>query len=50
MTPLTPSDNNLFALAATITVDGTCTLADAITAANTDTATGSCSAGSGSNR
>jgi hypothetical protein len=33
--------------AATITVDGTCTLADAITAANTDTATGSCPAGSG---
>ena len=33
--------------AADITVDGTCTLADAITAANTDTATGSCSAGSG---
>lgn len=36
------------ALAATITVDGTaCTLADAITAANTDTATGGCPAGSG---
>jgi len=34
--------------AATITVDGTtCTLADAITAANTDTATGGCTAGSG---
>lgn len=33
--------------AATITVDGaTCTLADAITAANTNTATGGCSAGS----
>jgi hypothetical protein len=36
------------ALAATITVDGTtCTLADAITAANTDTAVGGCPAGSG---
>ena len=36
------------ALAATITVDGTtCTLADAITAANTDTATSGCPAGSG---
>ena len=36
------------AQAATITVDGTtCTLADAITAANNDTATGGCSAGSG---
>ena len=34
--------------AATITVDGvTCTLAKAITAANTDTATGGCPAGSG---
>ncbi len=34
--------------AATITVDGvTCTLADAITAANTDAATGGCTAGSG---
>jgi hypothetical protein len=34
--------------AATINVDGTtCTLADAITAANTDTATGGCPAGSG---
>jgi len=34
--------------AATITVDGvTCTLADAITAANTNTATGGCEAGSG---
>jgi hypothetical protein len=35
--------------AATITVDagGTCTLADAITAVNTDTATGGCAAGSG---
>lgn len=33
--------------AGTIVVDGTCTLADAITAANTDTATGSCPAGSG---
>jgi len=31
----------------TITVDGTCTLADAITAANTDAPTGNCSAGSG---
>lgn len=36
------------ASAATIVVDGvTCTLADAITAANTDTATGGCPAGSG---
>ena len=36
------------AFAATINVDGTvCTLADAITAANTDTATGGCPAGSG---
>ena len=36
------------AYAASITVDGTtCTLADAITAANTDTATGGCVAGSG---
>jgi len=36
------------AAAATITVDGTtCTLADAITAANTDTATGGCPAGVG---
>ena len=34
--------------AATINVDGvTCTLADAITAANTDAATGGCTAGSG---
>ena len=33
--------------AATITVSGTCSLADAITAANTDTATGGCPAGSG---
>ncbi len=31
----------------TITMDGSCTLVDAITAANTDTATGSCGAGSG---
>ncbi|MGR0482967.1 MAG: choice-of-anchor Q domain-containing protein [Candidatus Electronema sp. V4] len=36
------------AQAANITVDGTtCTLADAITAANTDTATGDCAAGAG---
>ena len=36
------------ALAATINVDGTsCTLVDAITAANTDAATGGCTAGSG---
>ncbi|MEZ4561033.1 MAG: hypothetical protein R2851_29580, partial [Caldilineaceae bacterium] len=36
------------AYAATISVDGTtCTLADAITAANSDTATGGCVAGSG---
>src|SRR5215210_6880457 len=35
------------ALAATINVDGTtCTLTDAITAANTDAATGGCTAGS----
>ena len=33
--------------AANIAVGGTCTLIDAITAANTDTATGGCSAGSG---
>ncbi len=32
---------------ATITVSGGCTLADAITAANTDTATGACAAGAG---
>lgn len=37
------------ALAQTIVVDGSsCTLADAITAANTDAATGGCTAGSGS--
>jgi Right handed beta helix region len=35
------------ALAATITVGGACTLVDAITAANTDAATGGCPAGSG---
>jgi hypothetical protein len=35
------------ALAASIAVGGGCTLADAITAANTDTATGGCVAGSG---
>lgn len=35
------------AWAASITVDGSCTLVDAITAANTDTATGGCAAGSG---
>ena len=35
------------ALAATIQVGGACTLVDAITAANTDTATGGCPAGSG---
>lgn len=35
------------ALAADINVDGTCTLVDAITAANNDTATGGCPAGSG---
>jgi hypothetical protein len=34
-------------LAATIGVGGGCTLVDAITAANTDTVTGGCSAGSG---
>jgi hypothetical protein len=34
------------ALAATITVGGACTLVDAITAANTDAATGGCPAGS----
>jgi len=33
--------------AATITVSDSCTLVDAITAANTDTATGGCPAGSG---
>lgn len=33
--------------AATLNVTGGCTLADAITAANTDTATGACPAGSG---
>jgi hypothetical protein len=36
------------ASAATIVVSGACTLADAIRAANTDTATGGCPAGSGS--
>lgn len=35
------------ASAATINVDANCTLVDAITAANTDTATGNCAAGSG---
>jgi hypothetical protein len=35
------------ALAATIPVGGNCTLVDAITAANTDTATGGCPAGNG---
>ena len=35
------------ALAATIPVGGSCTLVNAITAANTDTATGGCPAGSG---
>jgi Ca2+-binding RTX toxin-like protein len=35
------------ALAATITVGGSCTLVDAITAANTDLATGGCPEGSG---
>jgi hypothetical protein len=34
-------------LAATIPVGGACTLVDAITAANTDTVTGGCPAGSG---
>lgn len=34
-------------LAATINVTGSCTLVNAITAANTDTATGGCPAGSG---
>lgn len=39
------------ATAATITVDGTtCTLADAITAANNDAASGGCMAGSGTDR
>ena len=33
--------------AADITVDTSCSLPDAITAANTDTATGNCAAGSG---
>ena len=35
------------ALAATIPVGGACTLVDALTAANTDTATGGCPAGGG---
>ena len=35
------------ALAATIPVEGSCTLVNAITAANTDSATGGCPAGSG---
>ena len=35
------------ALAATISVGGSCTLVDAITAANSDAVTGGCSAGSG---
>lgn len=40
--------NGAQAQAATITVDGaTCTLVDAIDAANSDTATGGCPAGSG---
>ncbi len=34
-------------LGAVIVVGGSCTLVDAITAANTDTATGGCPAGSG---
>ena len=34
-------------MAAVIVVDGNCTLVDAITAANTDSATGNCPAGSG---
>jgi hypothetical protein len=34
-------------VAAVIVVDGTCTLVDAITAANTDSASGNCPAGSG---
>src|SRR4051794_14566254 len=38
------------ARADTITVDGTCTLADAITAANTDALSGNCTAGSGKDR
>ena len=38
------------ALAATIPVGGSCTLVDAITAANTDTATGGCPAGNGPTR
>ena len=33
--------------AASIAVDSSCSLTDAITAANTDTATGGCAAGSG---
>jgi hypothetical protein len=36
--------------AATIPVEGACTLVDAITAANTDTATGGCQAGSGADK
>lgn len=36
--------------AASISVGGSCTLVDAITAANTDTATGGCVAGSGPTR
>jgi hypothetical protein len=35
------------AQAASITVSGSCTLVDAISAANSDTATGGCAAGSG---
>ena len=38
------------ASAADITVDGSCTLVDAITAANTDMATGNCPAGSGADK
>lgn len=38
------------AVAATINVSGTCTLVDAITAANTNTATGGCQKGSGADK
>jgi hypothetical protein len=36
--------------AATLRVGGRCTLVDAVTAANTDTATGGCRAGRGADR
>ena len=43
----TPTDTATATQSPTITVDEDCSLSDAITAANTDTATGGCAAGSG---